>query len=39
MDIASTLGILNFKTITMYMKAVTRNEKKAASRVDAARKS
>ena len=38
-DSASTIGVLIFKTITMYMKAVTGNEKKAVSRVDAARKS
>ena len=38
-DSASTIGVLNFKTITMYMKKVVkRNEKKAASWVDAARK-
>ena len=38
-DSASTIGALNFKTITMYMKEITGNEKKAASRVDATRKS
>ena len=38
-DSATTIGVLNFKTITMHMKEITRNKKKAASRVDAARKS
>ena len=39
-DSVSTIGDLNFKAITMYMKVVTGNEKKPAScaRVGAARK-